>query len=75
MIKNHTSHTNTFSLSQFFVESSISGTNLSSREFLVSSLTLGLLRIDCSIVRPYVRVYSHLALNGAITLYFQTGEQ
>lgn len=75
MIKNHTQRTNTLSLCQYSVESSSSGTNLSNREFLVSRLILGLLQIDCSIVRPYVRVYSHLALNGAFTLYFQTGEQ
>ena len=42
-----------------------------------SCLILGLLQTEtvCSIVRPYVRVYSHLALNGTITLYFQTSEQ
>lgn len=70
-------HTHTQSPSQYCVESSINGTNLSSREFLVGCLILGLSRTEtvCSIVRPCVRVYSHLALNGAITLYFQTGEQ
>ena len=70
-------HRHTLSLSQYSVESSINGTNLSSREFLLGRLILGPLQTEtgCSIVRPYVRVYSHLALNGAITLCFQTSEQ
>lgn len=62
--------THTDSLTQYCVESSINGTNLSCREFLLGRLILGLLQTEtvCSIVRPHVRVYSHLALNGAITL-------
>lgn len=70
-------HRHTLSLSQYSVESSINGTNLSSREFLLGRLILGPLQTEtsCSIVRSYVRVYSHLALNSAITLCFQTSKQ
>lgn len=67
--KNHT-HTHT-------EWACITETNLSSREFLVGCLILGhwWKETVCSIVGPYVRVYSLLALNGAITLCFHAGKQ
>lgn len=58
-----------FSPSHHFIEGSMNGANLPSREFLLCHLILVPLQTQtvCSIVRPYVTLYSHLALNGAIT--------